>query len=297
MLDNIRRKLSHQKYKVFYDKVWNLGIFEDLVYYNDVGYPLPIVRAMKKASGKSFRYIYKTSKSVKLKGVSFAMLECPKGTFIMGHKEQEDNPPRTEVIDAPFLLGQTEVTQELYQAMMGTNPSSYKNPQNPVEKVSWGDAIKFCNRLSELQGLDKCYTKNSSEEYDWLCDSKKNGYRLPTEKEWEYASKAGTENEWSGTDDEKKLKKYAVYWDNSNESTEPVGSKAPNEWGFYDMSGNVGEWCWDKYDPEGDASALRVNRGGGWSNNAPDLRSANRRPEEAGSRDGLLGFRICRTFV
>jgi len=321
MLDNIRRKLSHQKHKVFYDKVCNLGMFEDLVYYNDVGYPLPIVRATKKASAKSFRYIYQTSKSVELKGESFEMLTCPAGTFIMGQilyeddyvddDDDEDNPPRTEVVDASFLLGQTEVTQALYKAVMGTNPSLFQasntkardkslypfSLQHPVEDVSWDDAILFCNKLSELQGLDKCYTKKSSQEYDWLCDFGKNGYRLPTEKEWEYAAKAGTQNRWAGTNAGGKIDEYAVFDESPKDSTEPVRSKNPNEWGFYDMSGNVKEWCWDKYTPKGAASALRVNRGGGWSSDVWCIRSDHRGGDLPGSRNVYLGFRVCRTLV
>jgi len=177
--------------------------------------------------------------------------------------------------------------------------------------VSWVDAIKFCNRLSELQGLDKCYTKNSILEYDWLCDFTKNGYRLPRETEWEYAAKAGTENRWAGTDDESKLGKYAWFDENSNESTHPVKTKLPNEWGFYDMSGNVMEWCWDRKYPmekpstkwSGTYSAYldnyyRVRRGGGWLNdNVASLRSAARNNYSPGDRRGRLGFRVARSIV
>jgi formylglycine-generating enzyme required for sulfatase activity len=187
---------------------------------------------------------------------------------------------------------------------METNPSKsskFKNPQSPVEMVSWVDAIKFCNRLSELQGLEKCYTENSnSKDFGWDYDSSKNGYRLPTEKEWEYAAKAGTQNLWAGTSDKSKLGEYAVYWDDSNSSTHtvPVATKKPNEWGFYDMSGNVLEWCWDKYDPDNhNASAYRVLRGGSWCNEASDLCSARRSDGSPNFRYETLGFRVSRSIV
>jgi len=235
--------------------------------------------------------------SYSLDNVKFNMIACPSGSFTMGHKDQDDNKPRTEIIERPFLLGETEITQELYEKVMGTNPSDFKHPQKPVEMVSWESAILFCNKLSDLQGLDKCYTKKSSEECDWLCDFTKNGYRLPTEKEWEYDAKAGTENKWVGTDDGRKLKKYAVYSD-SNYSTRSVGSKDPNEWGFYDMSGNVYEWCWDKYNPNNDnASAFRVYRGGSWRSNNLYLRSAIRNFNSPGLRNNALGFRVARSIV
>jgi len=266
--------------------------------------------------------------------VTFNMVYCESGTFTMGHIKQEDNKPRPETIERPFLLGETEVTQELYEKVMKKNPSKFQNPQNPIERVSWYDAILFCNELSKLQGLDECYVlKDVSTEYtedlerkiivsaQVTYDSKKNGYRLPEEKEWEYAAKAGTENQWAGTDDESKLKEYAWYRDdsysliheivtkwgfrgmdmteyNSYLSTHPVKMKKPNEWGFYDMTGNVAEWCWDKDNPESDASKHRVVRGGSWNNSNASLllHSASRGIQFSSSSYNNFGFRICRTI-
>jgi len=232
-------------------------------------------------------------------GVKFNMIYCPKGSFTMGHEDQDDNKPRNVIIDTSFLLGETEITQELYEKVMNTNPSFYKRPQNPVENVSWVDAIQFCNKLSKLQGLDKCYTNNpKSLDYRLDCDFTKNGYRLPREKEWEYAAKAGTQNRWAGTDDESKLGEYAWFYKNSMLSTHLVGSKDPNEWGFYDMSGSVKEWCWDKYNPKGGADASRVTRGGGWySNFTSYLRSAIRYGNSPNGCDATIGFRVARSIV
>jgi len=195
MLDNIRRKKSQVSDALYKSVLTRLYAFSPSVSTLNLG-----KLRLSSQAHKSFRYFnQKVQLSYELcaeKGVEFKMLECPKGTFEMGHKDKSDNQPRPEVIESPFLLGQTEVTQELYRAVVGTNPSEFKNSlQNPVERVTWENAILFCNKLSSLQGLDECYTRKSSERYDWLCDFTKNGYRLPTEKEWEYASKAGTENE------------------------------------------------------------------------------------------------------
>jgi formylglycine-generating enzyme required for sulfatase activity len=224
----------------------------------------------------------------------------------MGH----NNKPRMEIIERPFLLGETEITQELYQAVMETNHSYFKNnPRNPVERVSWYDAILFCNELSRLQGLDECYALkdiSTTNEYGYdpnqimsaqvTFDFSKNGYRLPIEKEWEYAAKAGTQNLWSGTDDVSQLGDYAWLRENSEKSTHPIATKKPNEWGFYDMSGNVYEWCWDKYNPKG-ADADRVYRGGSWGNYASNLRSANRYYTSPFYRVNEFGFRVCRAIV
>ena len=161
MLDNIRRKFSYSNVKVFYNKSFDLGRFEDLIYHKGVGSALSYKRCTQKKSNKSFRFIYETSEAVKLKDVEINMIPCPSGTFTMGHVDQENNKPRLETIDRPFLLGEIEVTEELYEKVIGKNPSRYqKSSQNPVEYVSWVDAILFCNELSRLQGLDECYTKN-----------------------------------------------------------------------------------------------------------------------------------------
>ncbi len=154
----------------------------------------------------------------------------PAGEFTMGSPGTEsdrraDETQHRVTLTKPFYLGVTEVTQEQYQKVMGSNPSGFKGPQNPVEQVSWNDAVAFCRKLSELP-------------------SEKSGgyvYRLPTEAEWEYACRAGTTTTYSFGDSESELGAYAWYIDNSGRTTHPVGGKRPNACGLYGMHGNVFE--------------------------------------------------------
>jgi len=298
MLENLRRKSLT---KTYHDSIHQVYFESGLARYeNHIETDVCTQRLSKKKPIESS--FPRVISRISLKSFSYfklGMIYCPSGSFTMGHKDQDDNKPRTEIIDRPFLLGETEITQELYEKVMKRNPSEFKHPQNPIENVSWVDAIQFCNELSRLQGLDEYYTENpNSLDYGWDYDSSKNGYRLPEEKEWEYAAKAGTENRWAGTDDESKLQEYAWFgedWDWG--TTHPIATKKPNEWGFYDMTGNVWEWCWDKYNPKGNASARRVDRGGSWLSYASHLRSDFRNDNSPDIRYNNLGFRVCRSIV
>jgi len=312
MLENLRRKSLTKTYndrQVHFES--GLAKYENYAEIDVCTQKL----SKKKLAESTFKKAIDTISSDISLWFRFNMIYCPKGSFTMGHKDESDNKPRTEIIDTPFLLGETEITQELYEKVMKENPSEFKNnPQNPVEQVSWYDAILFCNELSKLQGLDKCYalknisTKNR-EGVDQnrimsaqvTYDSKKNGYRLPEEKEWEYAAKAGTENKWAGTDDGNRLGEYA--WINKNsrvdvrQQAHMVKTRKPNEWGFYDMSGNVHEWCWDEYVGNGENSDCRFLRGGNFLMDASYSHSAHRFrlwPEE---RTYFVGFRVCRSIV
>jgi formylglycine-generating enzyme required for sulfatase activity len=208
------------------------------------------------------------------------------GTFTMG---QEEHAVEVTLTNA-FELGVYEVTQKQYEAVMGTNPSQFKGPQNPVERVSWDDAVEFCRKLSALPA------------------EKKAGYvyRLPTEAEWECACRAGTTTAYSFGDSDSELGDYAWYNENSVNTTHPVGGKKPNPWGLYDMHGNVFEWCQDWYgdypsgavtDPTGAASgSRRVLRGGSFNFHSSNVRSAYRFLSLPVSRSFPYGFRPARTY-
>jgi formylglycine-generating enzyme required for sulfatase activity len=259
---------------------------------------------MKNTLGSGYKTREWVSRDKKI--VEFNMVYCEEGSFTMGHSDfKDDNPPRPETIERSFLLGETEITQELYELVMNYNPSEFKDkskypnaPKHPVDCVSWHDAIRFCNKLSKLQGLHECYKElNEVDRWGnnkWECDFNKNGFRLPREKEWEYAAKAETNNRYAGCDDVEYLSEYAWYKDNSNGSTQPVATKKPNEWGFYDMSGNVWEWCWDKYDPNVDA--FRIMHGGSYLSENLGLHSALRHEANASFTNKVFGFRVCRTI-
>ena len=220
----------------------------------------------------------------RLMGMEFVWI--PPGEFRMGSTSSlawDNEKPVTRVrISRGFYLGKYEVTQGQWEAVMGTNPSNFSNCGGdcPVEKVSWEDAQAFIRKLNEKEGGGK--------------------YRLPTEAEWEYAARAGTRGERYGN-----LDAIAWYDGNSGGRTHPVGGKAPNEFGLYDMLGNVWEWVEDWYgaypggtvtDPTGPRTgSKRVNRGGGWWGNVQPWRSADRGGGSPGDRGSGLGFRLLRT--
>jgi formylglycine-generating enzyme required for sulfatase activity len=187
---------------------------------------------------------------------------------------------------APFLLARYPVTQDLYWAVTNESPSTFKGDKRPVETVSWKEAVLFCNRLSEKVGLSACYeTRTDGEEIRFRPTA--DGYRLPTEAEWEYACKAGTTAVRYG-----ELDQIAWYKNNSAGTTHEVGLKAPNAWGLYDLLGNVWEWCSDIYD-ETVYGSYRIFRGGGWFDEERGCLATNRRRSHPASfKIDDLGFRI-----
>lgn len=231
------------------------------------------------------------------------MISIEGGTFRMGSNDRANEQPEHEVTIGSFIMGKYEVTQELWERVMGSNPSNFKGAKRPVERVSWYDVTEFCNKLSEKEGLQKAYSGSGS---GITCDFNSNGYRLPTEAEWEFASRAGNQgmgNKYSGSDN---MEEVGWYTNNSGNTTHDVGTKQPNELGINDMSGNVWEWCWDwkgdyksgsQTDPRGanSDSSLRVLRGGSWNNNAQYCRVANRIGYGSDYRSFGSGFRLVRT--
>ena len=198
-----------------------------------------------------------------------------------------------------YYIGKYPVTQKLWFDVMGNNPSHFKGDDLPVEEVSWFDCISFCNALSRRDGWEECY-RIEGQSVTLLLG--KQGYRLPTEAEWEFAARGGRKSkgfEYAGSNSPGEI---AWYEDNSGKKTHPVGYKHPNELGLFDMSGNVWEWCWDWRDdypsspqtnPLGPASgASRVFRGGSWVNSASDCRVANRCSSTPTNSYYSLGFRL-----
>ncbi|MBO6516765.1 MAG: formylglycine-generating enzyme family protein [Bacteroidia bacterium] len=191
-------------------------------------------------------------------------------------------------IDA-FFLSRHLVTQKLYFDVTGAQPSSFKGANRPVENVSWIEAVTFCNKISLLEGLNPCYTILDDERIDF--DHTQNGYRLPTEAEWQYACQVNSSAIRYG-----KLNEIAWYKENSKNSTHDVGLKQPNKWGLYDMLGNVWEWCSDVYD-ETVYGSYRIFRGGGWADEERGVMATNRRRSHPNAfRIDDLGFRIAKNI-
>jgi sulfatase modifying factor 1 len=235
------------------------------------------------------------------KGIEFNMITCPNG-----EKNQAGDWGYQEIKE-PFMLGENEVTQELFEAVMDFNYSSYSSPKNPVEMVTWYDCIEFCNRLSVYFGLSECYNLRDKSFTDpTYCLSiekayfeyipNRSGFRLPTATEWMIAARSGTNNKYAGANDDDTL--YDVAWFQDNcDYPQPVAQKLPNEWGFYDMSGNVYEWVDSKLYPnqeKPDASRLFLGGSYGNGDSRMDLTSQDANPPYI--RNHGIGFRIARSI-
>ena len=237
------------------------------------------------------------------------MVALPGGTFQMGDingRGYSNEVPVHAVTLSPFRISRFEITQRVYLEITGSNPSHHSGSDRPAEMMTWYEAVEFCNLLSKKEGLDTCY---SGEESGIACDFAANGYRLPTEAEWEYACRAGTTTEYFNGNSETNLSSVGWYAGNANTATHNVGGKEVNPFGLYDTHGNVVEWCWDRYDPVyyrtspsvdprgPDSGTDRVQRGGSYFQaNIEGCRSAfrsNYLAPKYGGRD--TGFRVVRT--
>ncbi|MCD4654968.1 formylglycine-generating enzyme family protein [bacterium] len=263
--------------------------------------------------------------------VPIMLSEIPAGSFDRGSlpgemcRDNNEGPVKTITLTIPFLIQKTEVTQMQWVLVFGSNPSAFEGANRPVENVSWFDACIFCNRLSIEEGLTPCYYRNeglsqvftgtppvTSGNVFWKEDV--NGYRLPTEAEWEYACRAGTTSPYNNGMEllscyqvDENLDPIAWYRQNAGDMTHDVGLKQPSLWDLYDMHGNVDEWCWDWWgkvyyqtgsttDPSGPETGMeRVLRGGSWMIYPAGNRSADRGFYTPGVRRNIMGFRIART--
>ncbi|WP_416563401.1 formylglycine-generating enzyme family protein [Nocardia testacea] len=186
----------------------------------------------------------------------------------------------------PYRLGTVPVTLSQYAQLTGHRPGDGREERLPVDSISWNDAVRFCNALSERDGLTPAY-RLGDEKVTWLGSA--DGYRLPTEAEWEHACRAGTTGPRYGPLDD-----IARYRGNSADRLPEVGTRRPNAWGLYDMLGTVWEWCWDFYDPDVYGS-YRVLRGGGWFDEHWSCRASVRRRSHPTVRLDDIGFRVARS--
>ncbi len=277
--------------------------------------------------------------------IDMRLVRVPAGTFRMGSPDDDsfakaDEKPQHTVAVSAFYLSRYEVTRRQYrqfaEKMRHTPPAKRSGPggytadkkgyedtgteltwqepdivqtdEHPVVCVSWNEAVEFCNWLSNKEDLQPCYTRVAGGR-DWKCEFAANGYRLPTEAEWEYACRAGATSRYSNGDDPEKLAQVGKVSFRSGEqqSTSPVGRFRANAFGLYDMHGNAREWCWDRYakygagagvetDPHGpDSGSARVLRGGSWRQGPKDCRCAARDKYTADNPGNSVGFRVARS--
>jgi formylglycine-generating enzyme required for sulfatase activity len=236
------------------------------------------------------------------------------GTFLMGSYDAEPERRPSEIphevkIPQGFYIGATEVTQAQWMTVSRENPSAFPGDQRPVERISWYDAVVFCNALSLRDGLEPCY-KIEGRDVTW--DHTANGYRLPTEEEWEYACRAGSETAFNtgpcittlqaNLDCRQQLPRCAE--GSGRGKTTEVGSFPPNPWGLYDMHGNVEEWCWDYYrkdpriknsDSYENIEPYRCLRGGGFGSTPSRGRSAARGASFPRVNSDQIGMRLVRS--
>ncbi len=212
------------------------------------------------------------------------MVRIPAGWSVMGtdRGRVSETPAHRVWVDA-FLMDRYEVTQERFRQFEISDPSHFQGEGLPVERCTWVDAARFCNERSLREALIPCY-----DEETWECDFEADGYRLPTEAEWEYASRAGSKGEYCFGDDPTNLGRYAWHDANSSGKTQQVGTRRPNLWGLFDLHGNVAEWCYDYFaadyyerssseNPRGPAvGEERVVRGGAWNSSPDDCRTTAR---------------------
>jgi formylglycine-generating enzyme required for sulfatase activity len=278
------------------------------------GEPLPIVEPMSRPPADRDWFVSDTR---------LTLIRIAPGRFLMGESDPnnllEDATPRPVHLTRAYWMSDREIPVSLFAQFVrdeGTPMSDWPGvdrkirPRDdcPVQMVSWIDAIRFCNWLSRREGLSPCYHRVGD---DWRCSFTADGYRLPTEAEWEHACRAGTSTHYAHGDGEALLPWYASFTSNSKAATHPGGARMPNAWGLFDMHGNVWEWCWDamsvpgaeaQTDPTGPAvvapNAARVYRGGGVANSGGDWRSASRGAANPLTRSFNLGFRVvCTTGV
>ena len=245
--------------------------------------------------------------------VAFEMVVIPPCSFMMGSPASEQGRDDHETqhlvrLTRVYALCTTPVTQELWTSVMGANPAKFQSgadaAKRPVERVSWFDAVRFCNVLSVKLKLRPAYTIGAGDKPNINVEWNADGFRLPTEAEWECAARAGTSHVYAGGDD---LDAVAWHAGNSGSTTHAVAQKRANVWGLHDMSGNVWEWCQDVYgdyssgavtDPSGAASgACRVLRGGSWYDDPQSARVASRFSDDPAHCIDFIGFRLSRTYT